>query len=240
MSKPTRLDAYVDRQPGESAEDWFRRTFGPIPAPTAESAPEAPPDPTPLATARLRRARDVLRRSVPPAYAWAHLDAPELSGRVYVPAIGIAKNAYLEPRVCLTGATRAGKTSLAVAMLRAWVEHQERVAMFIPAHRLGVARIQHPAGHGEAELVEKAIETPLVLLDDIGSERDFPTNPIADVIFERHAQDRPTWVTTGLPRSALVARYGAGVVARLFERSRVIHVGPPAPGASEKNDIDRK
>jgi len=74
-------------------------------------------------------------------------------------------------------------------------------------------------------LVETAMRAPLVLLDDIGSERDFPTNPIPDVIFERHAQDLPTWATTGLTRDPLVVRYGAGVVARLFERARVIHVG---------------
>ena len=232
MSKPTRLDAYVDRQPGESAEDWFRRTFGPIPAPTAESAPEAPPDPTPARTARLRRAIDLLRRSLPPAYATCHLDAPELSGRVPVPAIGIGKIAYREDRVCLTGVARVGKTSLAVAMLRAWVEAHGRVALFIPAHRLGVARLLHPTGRGEAELVDRAIEAPNVLLDDLGSERDVPSNPIADVIFERHAHDRPLWVTTGLTREALVARYGAGVVARVFERARIIHVGPRTSKAS--------
>lgn len=142
-----------------------------------------------------------------------------------MPAIGIGKIACHEPRVCLMGTSRGGKTSLAVAMLRAWVAKHERAAMFVPAHRLGVARIQHPAGHGEAALVESAMRVPLVLLDDLGSERDFPTNPIADVIFERHVQDLPTWVTTGLTREPLVARYGAGVVARLFERATVIHVG---------------
>jgi hypothetical protein len=228
-----RVDESLGRRPGESAEDWFRREYGPIPAPTAESTPEPAPDPTPARTARLRRASASLERSIPTAYSWATLDAPELPGRVYVPAIGIGKIAYREPRVCLTGTTRAGKTSLAVAMLRAWVATYERAAMFVPAHRLGMARLQHPAGHGEAVLVEAAIEAPMVLLDDLGSERDFPTNPIADVIFERHAQDRPTWMTTGLTRESLVARYGAGVVARLFERARVIHVG--ARAANQKS-----
>lgn len=69
------------------------------------------------------------------------------------------------------------------------------------------------------------MKAPLVLIEDLGSDRDGATNPIADVIFERHAQDRPTWVTTRLTRGLLVARYGAGVVARLFERARVIHLG---------------
>jgi hypothetical protein len=220
MSRPLRIDESLGRRRGETANEWFEREFGPIPAPTAVD-----PDPAPAANARLRRASASLERSIPPTYAWATLDAPELPERVHVPAIGIGKFACHEPRVCFTGTSRAGKTSLAIAMLRAWVAKHERAAMFVAAHRLGVARIQHPAGHGEAELVEAAMKAPLILLDDLGSERDFPTNPIPDVIVERHAQDLPTWVTTGLPREPLVARYGAGVVARLFERARVIHVG---------------
>ena len=50
-------------------------------------------------------------------------------------------------------------------------------------------------------------------------------NPIPDIIFARHAEDRPTWVTTGLTREQLVKRYGLGVVARIFERAKVIRLG---------------
>ena len=228
MSTPTRLDESLGRRTGETTDEWFRREYGPIPAPTAIEAPTTSPDPTPAMSPRLRRASASLERSIPPTYRWATLDAKELPDRVCAPAIGIGKTAYHEPRVCLMGQTRSGKTSLAVAMLRAWVAKHERIALFIPAHRLGVARIQHAAGHGEAELVETAMQAPMVLLDDLGSERDFPINPIADVIFERHAQDLPTWMTTGFTREPLVTRYGAGVVARLFERARVIQV-PPNP-----------
>jgi hypothetical protein len=89
-----------------------------------------------------------------------------------------------------------------------------------------VARIQHLAGHGEPEIVESAMKVPLALLDDVGSERDTSGNALPDVIFERHAEDRPLWVTTGLTRPQLITRYGAGIVGRLFERSVVLQVGP--------------
>jgi hypothetical protein len=225
VSDPKRIDESMGRQPGESVDEWFLRTFGPTPPPTAEATPE-PAAISPSATnARLRRASASLERSIPPTYRWATFDARELSERVYGPAIGIGKMASHEPRVCLTGTSRAGKTSLAVAMLRTWVTKHERAAMFVPAHRLGVSRLQHAAGRGEPDLVETAMRASLVLLDDLGSECDFPSNPTADVIFERHAEDLPTWVTTGLTRESLAARYGAGVVARLFERATIIHVG---------------
>jgi len=225
MTTPSPLSEILGLLPGETVDTWCRRTFGP---PVEESA-AATTDPVATRSPRLRRASASLERSIPPALGWCSLDAPELPERVYGPAIGMAKSACHEDRLCLLGASRAGKTSLAVAMLRAWVEKYERPAMFVAAHRLGTARIQHPAGHGEAPLVDTAMRAPLVLLDDLGSERDGATNPIADVIFERHAQDLPTWTTTGLTREALIARYGAGVVARLFERARVIHLGAKKP-----------
>ena len=225
MTDAARMADVLGLRPGETVDAWCRRTFGPpVEEPVATTT-----DLTTAPTPRLRRASASLERSLPPVLGWCRLDAPELSERVYGPAIDIGKIAFREDRLCLMGASRAGKTSLAVAMLRAWVETHHRSAMFVAAHRLGTARIQHPAGHGEAPLVEAAMRAPLVLLDDLGSERDGATNPIADVIFERHAQELPTWMTTGLTREPLVARYGAGVVARLFERARVIHLGAKRP-----------
>jgi hypothetical protein len=222
VSDSSHMAEVLGLRPGETVDEWCLRTFGP----PVEARAEETPAPTHTQSPRLRRASAALERSIPPALRWCHLDAPELPARVYGPAIAVAEGACHEDRVCLMGATRAGKTSLAVAMLRAWVARNERSALFVHAYRLGVARIQHPAGHGEAPLVEAAMRAPLVLLDDLGSERDIATSPLADVIFERHAQDLPTWATTGLTREPLAARYGAGVVARLFERARVIHVGP--------------
>jgi hypothetical protein len=138
--------------------------------------------------------------------------------------MGVGQSSWREARVCVMGISRAGKTSLAVAMLRQWVASSGRCGAFLAAYRLGIARLQHPAGHGEPELVEIAMRTPLVLLDDLGSERDHVMNAIPDVLFERHAQNLPTWVTTGLTRDQLVQRYGLGVVARVFERAKVIRL----------------
>jgi len=225
--------------PGEAPEAWFRRVFGDIPVATAE------PSATPARPTK-SRAQKLLERTIPQAYRWASFDAPELRQRVHAASLPIAEAASLEPRVCLMGVSRAGKTSLGVAMLRQWVARTERPAAFVHAYRLAVARIQHPAGHGEPESVEAAMQAPLILLDDLGSERDHALSAVPDVIFERDAEARPTWVTTGLTRDQLVKRYGLGVVARVFERARVIAVGPrPAPRVApathgEENDRHRK
>jgi DNA replication protein DnaC len=128
-------------------------------------------------------------------------------------------------RACLVGNARAGKTSLAVAMLRRRVWKTGIPGMFFQSHRLGMAGLQHPAGHGEPEIVDQAIRIPLALIDDLGSERDVAMNAVPDVIFDRHVAGRDTWITTGMTREQLVTRYGQGTVARLFEGARVIRLG---------------
>ena len=69
----------------------------------------------------------------------------------------------------------------------------------------------------------------MVLVDDLGSEREMSGSAVPDVIFTRHAEDRPLWVTTGLTRDQLVVRYGTGIVRRLFERSKVINLRGTTP-----------
>jgi len=219
---PKRLLADEGLRPGESIPDWFRRVFGEMPAPTADM------DAADHAQFRERRheALRSLARSIPPVYRWASFIAPELAERVATPdAIVDARRICLSPRVCLMGPSRTGKTSLAVAMLRRWVSEHGRNAEFIAVHRLGFARIQHAAGHGEPEIVERAMKAPLTLLDDVGCERDTGTNPLPDILFERHAAQRPTWVTTGLTREQLIARYGTGTVSRLFDQTKVLRLG---------------
>jgi hypothetical protein len=111
-------------------------------------------------------------------------------------------------------------------MVRRWVGTTGRAAAFFPAHRLGVARLQHAAGRGEPELVQRAMSMPLALLDDVGSEADTGMNPLPDIVFERHAADRRTWITTGLSREELVRRYGTGFVTRVFDRAKVLRLTP--------------
>jgi DNA replication protein DnaC len=221
---PRRLLDAAALKPGESSEDWFRRNIGEMPPPVdgTDEPADAPEQ------EQRRAALSALETTIPASYRWARFSAPELRQRVPAAALAWAEEAWRHDRVCLMGASRAGKTSIAVAMLRCWVSHANRPAAFVHAYRLGVARILHPAGHGEPELVECAMRTPLVLLDDLGGERDHAHSALPDLLVERHAENRPTWITTGMTREQLVKRYGQGIVARVFERATVIRVGVEA------------
>jgi DNA replication protein DnaC len=219
-SRPIPLGPPVDPV---QAKAWFRATFGEMPAPTADMDPTSDE----ARRERWRQACAILERSVPPAYEWARFDAPELVARVgSAAARALADGIWSQPKLVFTGAAGAGKTSLAVACLRRWAAQSGRAAVFLHAYALSIARIQHAAGHGEPEIVERAMKCPMVLVDDVGSEREMAGSAIPDVIFVRHAEERPLWVTTGLTRPQLVTRYGTGIVRRLLERATVIEVTP--------------
>lgn len=174
-------------------------------------------------------------REVPPAYEWAHLDAPELAQRVRPAGAIVAMRGELQqPWVVFYGATGTGKTSLAVAAVRERVKLTGEHWTVLLAFRLGLARLQHRAGTGEAALIEQALSADCLLLDDVGQESMTAINPISDIINERDAQRLTTWITTGLLREQVGERYNGGVARRMFERSHVVRLGvkPAAKGAS--------
>jgi DNA replication protein DnaC len=161
--------------------------------------------------------------TIPRSFRWATTEAPELRARVgREPAITEGLAALSSPGLLLVGPSGCGKTSLACALLREWeVRHPRRRAVFVPAWKLGVARAQHGLGRGEAPDVDRAMEARLLLLDDVGSERNTATNAVPDVIFARAVDGRPTWVTTWMTAEAVTQRYGDGIARRLFEAGRV-------------------
>lgn len=204
----------------------------------------APPDPALIAKreaeiAERERERELReqryreeswRRLIPRRYHWARPEVPELAARVHpvrhdgaqaTPGEAIAAMLAHPGVVVLRGPPGAGKTSLLVAALRAAWDRGDSVA-FADAHLLGTARIQHAAGQGEAPYVERAMQAELLALDDLGQERQTQNNAVADVLLQRHAEDLPTWITTGEGFDALAAKYGGGVARRIREGALVI------------------
>jgi len=164
--------------------------------------------------------------TIPRRFAWARLDAPELAMRVRVQGdLKTASERILgAARAIFAGPSGSGKTSLACACLRL-----RPGGMFVSALRLGTARIQSAAGQGEADLVERSIAAPLLLIDEIGGEQKTATNAVRDVIFARHDADLPTWVTTGFRSDQLAEMYGDGFVRRLLEDAYVVQLGKVKP-----------
>lgn len=183
------------------------------------------------------------RDSVP--LGFADLDGATtqtLSARVALDPERIGKAIQSPPtrNLLLMGPTRAGKTTLAVAMLFAWVraEPRRRGALFVASRDLAKARSRYRLGDGEAPLVERMLAAPLVLLDDLGQEANDRDGCISDIVYGRYDTRRPTWITSGIDlpsgteddqlrgfAAALASRYDGGFVRRILEAGKPIRLG---------------
>jgi len=157
---------------------------------------------------------------------------------VALPEATIARGLAAPPSQHLhfRGRVGAGKTTLAVAMLAAWVRldpTRRRGSFLVDASALARARAGHPLGHAEAPLVARALRVPLLVLDDLGHETHDRDNCLSDVVYGRAAASRPTWVTTGLVANedaahfaaALAAKYDGGFARRIVELGKPIRLG---------------
>lgn len=179
------------------------------------------------------------RESVPPHFRWAFgVALDDLRRRVQCSPEVIRRGLENPPNASLLflGDTGAGKTSLAVAMLGAWVRREpgkRSGARFVEAAVLSRARARHKLGE-EAPLVVTALSAPLLVLDDLGSEREDRDGCITDVVYGRSNADRPTWVTCGLAgqdvtveafAEVLAKRYDGGFVRRIIENGKRVQLG---------------
>jgi hypothetical protein len=82
----------------------------------------------------------------------------------------------------------------------------------------------------------------LLVLDDLGSERNTALNAVPDILAERAYLGRPTWVTTWMTAEQVAQRYGDGIARRLYEadRTAVVACGRPAAGSSSPEGAAEK
>lgn len=138
-------------------------------------------------------------------------------------------------RVTLLGQAGAGKTTLAAAIFHFELEHATHSgegpghfdavsrARWIAAVDLASSRRNTSLG-SESAMVLAAISCPMLVLDDLGMNKESFADPTIDVLDARFRAQRRTIVTTGLDRAAIANRYGGGIERRLFEEAAVIEV----------------
>lgn len=132
-------------------------------------------------------------------------------------AIAAAGKALEERFVVIVGPpTGKGKSSLAGAMLGAWARKTRRPGLWLPAWDL--------CG-GELRFQTEWLESALVVIDDLGNERDMKSSLVPEILERRKSDQRPLWLTTSLTEAACALRYGANNARRVFERALVIDCG---------------
>lgn len=169
--------------------------------------------------------RMAARRRIPEAFADAHLDAEWLAKLIGVDVIERAKGAGFQ-RAAFIGPPGAGKTSLAAAMFRSAIDRTKRPRWYrwTSGHALAKARVSASLGD-EAPLVQQALDADLLVIDELGGEEPRHATSVSEVIYERHAENRPTWITTGVSPKVIADRYGGGIARRVFEGAEVFRLG---------------
>jgi hypothetical protein len=186
-----------------------------------------------------RRRRESLRafeKHLPPRFQWSRVDHPKFRARVSLPTIPLRPPDAMS--VLLFGPSKAGKTTLAVALLRAMfeakvaahpftsdddIEAVARHCRFVPARRLGAAGTVP----GDPLEIRRAMRVPVLLLDDLGQDADIKSNPVPAIIAERHDEERATWITTELTPSEILKRYGGGIARRICDGATTLRFGRP-------------
>lgn len=162
---------------------------------------------------------------IPSAFAEATFDADWLAKLVGAETVERARR-HGNRSAAFIGPPGAGKTSLVAAMFRAAVETSKRPRWFrwTSAYALAKARASAALGD-EAPLVQQAFEADLLVIDELGGEQDRHATAVAEVIYERHAENRPMWITTGVAPKVIADRYGGGIARRVFEGAEVFRLG---------------
>ena len=166
-----------------------------------------------------------------PAWDFARFENPDFMRRVSKSvAAGISNWSFLGS-LFVSAQTGSGKTALTVARLhRQFSKYQaDQDADPTQDRRLSFAFLSGPAIAGcrrrskigdESTLVELAVETPLLILDELGFE------PLSEellfVIDERHKRSRSTVTTTGRTLESFVERYGGSLFRKLTENGTTV------------------
>lgn len=164
--------------------------------------------------------------NIPRAFADAKLGAEWLIALVGAETVQRAMVSLAMKRLAFIGPPGAGKTSLAAAMYRASIEASKRPRFhrWTSSHALAKARAITSLG-GEAPEVDKALHAELLLIDELGGEDARHASAVAEVLYERHAENRATWITTGVSPKVIADRYGGGIARRVFEGTEVFRLG---------------
>ncbi len=136
----------------------------------------------------------------------------------------------------LWGEPRRGKTGLSVALIRQLVE-RGNPGLLVTVPRLLErlrATYDRESDDSESDVLTTLIETPVLLMDDLGVERtsDWVTEKLYTIINGRLLGHRRTIITTNLEPLELVEKLGQRIGWRVFEMCRGYSLQVAGPNLS--------
>jgi DNA replication protein DnaC len=187
------------------------------------------------------------RSNIPPLYANASTENFILPGDNPIAHRGLAQvmlaarsyareyPAVDKPGLLFMGGTGAGKTHLAVAVLRSLIQRGFEGVFFDYQTLLDRIRSSYDktSGATDKEAYRTALECEILLLDDLGAHRvtDWVEDTVTSILTHRCNHRKPVIVTTNLPppgetsnvyKDSLADRVGQRAWSRLHEMCKVV------------------
>lgn len=170
-----------------------------------------------VARERYERAKD----SVFEGYRVPFTETALAERKVSAAMLERAKTCLALPNVVIHGkGTGQGKSSLGGAMLLEWAAQNDGVARWVSAYKLS---------GGAFELDPELVTADLVLIDDVGNERQLASNLLPELCEMRRGNGRALWVTTPLDALGLAAKYGENIARRISGGARVLNFDKVTP-----------
>lgn len=175
------------------------------------------------------------RAQLPAEFQWVSFDSPLLPKRVK-DAEGIAAAArrnLSREWVYLTGPTRAGKTTLAWALMIRESRKLRKVGRYVDARTLAKARRESPLG-ATPELIAIARRAPILLLDELGAIGSEMSDDVIETIAERRLNNLPTIITSPHAQGRMAELYDVGTARRVVDRVALVALTIPLPQEKQR------
>lgn len=132
----------------------------------------------------------------------------------------------------ISGPTGRGKTGLAAGVLRRWVEANCQSALFVVVPDLLDAMrnaYRRDEDAPEGELIKRVKDVPLLVLDDLGTEKpsDWVEEKLYLIVNHRYGAMRPTIFTSNLALKELGMKWHERIAWRIAESCDVVHLKGP-------------
>jgi DNA replication protein DnaC len=179
----------------------------------------------------------ISRATIPKRYVHCSFGNFRAYNESLVRALGYARRIVdefpLDRGALLIGLPGVGKTHLAVATLKAWIEKGGTGLFRTTIDLMSELRGTYANfdGQSEADVLDKVTKTDLLVLDELGRERvtDWRDEMLHLIINARYSHRRATVLTTNFdigddPVDSLQARVGFRIYSRLHEMCEFLHV----------------
>lgn len=139
---------------------------------------------------------------------------------------------FVENGLLLYGPPGTGKTHLAVATLRNVILYKGINALFCDFRNLLIdIKSTFETRQSSTEILEAALKVPLLVLDDIGAERntDWAKDILSTIVNYRYVNSLPTVITTNLrfDRStddSFATKFDGRTESRIYEMCKILRV----------------